>query len=104
MDYKLFSVRDAAGAMYAPIFAFETEELAKRAVADTIIKGDSMIAMHPEDFALYHLGYFNNVTGVIRPVEVPELVVQCSSISQAILKKVQQNKDKEQAEVLQFAE
>ena len=81
MDSKLFSVRDAAGDMFGPIFLFETEGLAKRSVMDTIAKGDNLVALHPSDFSLYHVGYWNSRTGVVTGLQVPELICSCDSIA-----------------------
>lgn len=41
---------------------------------------DSLFFSHPEDYALYYLGDFDSDSGVISPVELPQLCLEASSV------------------------
>lgn len=77
MLLQAFSIFDAkSGAFSAPFFAFNAA-VAQRNVAAGVREGDSLLSRFPEDYQLYHVGSFDDGTGVLQaipPVAVCNLV------------------------------
>lgn len=61
----LYTVKDAKAESCLAPFAFRTDGEAIRAFGDSVVKGDTPLLAHPEDYFLYRVGNFNQVTGVI---------------------------------------
>lgn len=61
----LFAVFDKVAGVFGPPFVAVTPGVASRMVADELRRPDSMYAQHAEDFALYHVGSFEEQTGVV---------------------------------------
>lgn len=72
MKLLVFSVRDAkAEAFMRPFFA-PTRGLAIRSFVDLVNSGNGEpVAKHPEDFCLFQLGEFNELTGQLTELEQP---------------------------------
>lgn len=64
---KLYSVKDVKGAFAAPFTALN-DSIAARNIKSFITtqKGHEW-SMYPEDFELWYLGEFDEVTGIIAP-------------------------------------
>ena len=72
MQFKIFSIRDSkAEAFNTPIF-LATEGQAIRMFDYMCNKPDSTIAMHPEDYTLFALGEFNDITGLVEALPTPK--------------------------------
>ena len=67
---KVYSIKDTKGAFGAPFLA-QNDQLAARNVK-TSINGQKGIpeSLYPEDFELWLIGEFDEVTGIIQPVEL----------------------------------
>ena len=77
---KMFSLFDKKALAYANPFYFHHKGEAIRAVEDLIRAGNSAPAHHPNDFALYLIGYWDEHTGVVTaasPIEFVEEVANC---------------------------
>lgn len=61
MKLQVFAVRDAKAQTFGNPFCFPTAGVALRSLASEVNKGgpDSMIAQHPDDFEIFHLGEFD---------------------------------------------
>lgn len=59
----MFTIRDAKAECYLPPFTMRTTAEAMRAFADSVVKPGTTIHDHPEDFFLYRIGRFSQVTG-----------------------------------------
>lgn len=72
MKFVVCAVRDrAVDGFGLPIFV-ATEAVAIRSFADEVNRKDSQFAVHPEDFDLYVLGYFEDGKGVFEaPYDCP---------------------------------
>lgn len=65
---SMFCIYDnKAEAFQAPFFA-PTEGAAIRMIMDALRQPDTLIARHPADFNLYHVGFFHSKTAVLTPV------------------------------------
>lgn len=73
MKYFVVGVRDqAAGAFMRPLF-FGSIGQAVRSFQDEVNRAaeDNAMYRHPEDFELFHLGYFNENTGGMESLSSP---------------------------------
>lgn len=74
MKLYLFSVYDKVSKMYVDLFTSQTRESAQRSFNSVALNRGTMLAKFPQDFALYCLGEFDNSTGEVVGVPVPDLV------------------------------
>ena len=65
MNLNIYSIRDLKIEAYSQPFYSHTHGSALRAFADHVNEAGSAPNKHPEDFALFHLGTFNDQTGEI---------------------------------------
>lgn len=71
MKYGVFAVRDAkAEAFGQPFFSLQ-RGIAVRSFADECSREDSGLYKHPEDYALFHLGEFDDCSGQMVSLEQP---------------------------------
>lgn len=77
---KMFTVYDEQQKVFAKPMFFHQRGEAIRAVQDEVRNKESMLANHPEDYRLYYLGEFDNLTGIITGLEIPELVCPVSDL------------------------
>ncbi len=65
MKINIYGIYDTASGLYRfPMFIGSDGE-ALRSFADTSVNAESDIGKHPEDYTLFRLGTFNDVTGKI---------------------------------------
>ena len=67
---KIYSIKDTKGGFQAPFLA-QNDQLAARNVK-TYINGQKGIpeSLYPEDFELWVIGEFDEVTGILKPVDL----------------------------------
>lgn len=75
MRYQVIAVRDRAIAAYGQPQVMPTIGAGIRAFGD-VVNGpkDSPIASHPEDFELFHLAEFDDVSGQFDNLETPRQI------------------------------
>lgn len=69
----LVSVRDKKAEAFHPPYAVPTRGIAIRAFGDAVLKGGSDLSAHPEDFDLFLVGEFDQISGkiqVVSPVSI----------------------------------
>lgn len=74
MIYELFAVRDNAVEAFLPPFHVRSRGEALRSFSEAVNKGDHQFSNHPDDYVLYHLGKFDDASGVIAAVEPTRIV------------------------------
>lgn len=80
MQLEMFSILDVkAGSFAQPFFAVNIA-VACRNVESFIGQGNSTVASFPGDFALYHLGTFDDASGTIVPLSPVVCIAQCSQL------------------------
>lgn len=79
MIYLIFSVKDSKAAAFAPPFFLARMELALRGFRDAVANPEHQMFKHPEDYALYCLGEFDDATGKVGSVNEPVLVAQADA-------------------------
>lgn len=73
---NLYSIKDTKGGFYPPQDA-ENDALAVRGLRSMVNSGKGLIAQYPEDFELWYVGEFDEVTGIIKPGEL-RCVIRCN--------------------------
>lgn len=81
MKLRLFAIYDKALAAYGSIMTYTAKGQATRQFTDEVNKPDSELNKHPEDYALYYLGEYDNETSQIS-YEPPICVAQASDVKQ----------------------
>ncbi len=67
-----FSVFDAAAEAYmAPTF-MQTKGQAIRSFADAVNEEGHSFARHAADYTLFHVGMFDESTGMLKPLDIPD--------------------------------
>lgn len=66
---KIFSVRDVRAAAYLKPVFLPNESVMERAIMDALRDENSLISMHPEDYAVFVLGMYDDNEGRIEAHE-----------------------------------
>lgn len=71
MIYKMFSVFDSKAEVYMRPFVAQTVGAAVRGFSDEVnsAREDSQLSQHPEDFALFELGSWDELSGAVEVLE-----------------------------------
>lgn len=77
MVSPLYSVRDEVAGIFNQPFVDANDNSVKRSFSDAVLGGK---LNHPNDFAVYHVGDFNTIDGVVTPLSVPVLVIRGDQI------------------------
>lgn len=82
MIVNLYSVFDKKTLVFSPPFPAPTHGAAQRLIKDTASSDGNQLGKYPDDFALYHIGIFDDSEGYVGfdPDQVmPVLVVEVST-------------------------
>ena len=71
MITQVCAVRDVKTEMFSQPLFYVTKGVAVRSFADEVQREGSEIGMHPEDYALFYLGTYNDETGAFEGVPQP---------------------------------
>ena len=75
MELNVYSIFDQAAEAFTQPFYMHNDGLAIRAFQDNVnATEDNNISKHPEQFALYKLGTFNDSNGFIEALETPKAI------------------------------
>jgi hypothetical protein len=72
MILKAFSIRDQKADIYNTPFFANTHGEAERNFTSAVNDEKTQLWQYPEDFDLYHVGEYNNLTGVLEPLDTPK--------------------------------
>ena len=78
---KLYSVYDTKAQAYVSLFCSETDGLASRLVEGAASDPGTSLYKYAEDFAVYCLGEWDVVSGLISPIVPPRHVVAVSGLA-----------------------
>lgn len=81
MQQKIFTIRDSKGEFYSPPFYKNTHGEAERDFHTASKDPNTNISKYPEDFDLYCVGEFDNLTGKIKPLDTPQHIVKATAFS-----------------------
>lgn len=76
MIHMIVSVRDSAMASYHRPFSVPTPAAAVRMFGDEVSRDGSEMQRHPSDYELWHLGHFDDDSGVITPLVPPAMLAR----------------------------
>lgn len=79
MKYLILSTYDSATEMYNQPFHVQSIGQATREFTDVLSDPNHPMAKHPEDYALFQIGTFNDNTGKIEPIE-PKCVARAHEL------------------------
>lgn len=65
----VYSVFDRKSVAYGALLFFVNDDIAKRSMVEVMGERNN-ISLYPDDFDMYHVGTFNNETGVLTAVPV----------------------------------
>lgn len=65
---KLFTVYDSKAETWSNPMAFQNENVAIRSLGQVVKDRTTEIGAHPEDFSLYLIGEWSQMTGTLTPV------------------------------------
>lgn len=77
MHSPLFALRDEVAQVFYPPFIDRNEDSARRSFADAVSSGK---VPHARDYGLYHVGSYDDHTGVIVPASIVSLIVKGDSV------------------------
>lgn len=81
MQINFYSIFDSAAKAFTQPFQMHNDTLAKRAFADNVNSTDeNNISKHPEQFSLYHIGIFDDQTGIIDALYEPLYLCSAKSL------------------------
>jgi len=80
MKLKVFTVRDNAAEAYLPPFYFNSKGQALRSFMDALGTKDHQFCQHPEDYALWELGEFDDANGKFDLLPAPVHVVNAIDV------------------------
>lgn len=72
---KAFSIYDSKADSFGFPVPFVSEGAAIRTFGDSVNKPDTIHNLHPEDFSLFHVGEFDESSGMFLPEKSPRSVV-----------------------------
>lgn len=79
MMLNMYSIFDQKVEAYAAPFFLATDAVAIRSVGDAMSDPASALGKHPDDYALFRIGVFDDATGLILQ-EGPEKVVELAAL------------------------
>jgi len=79
MTMSICSVFDSKAESWHSPMVFQAVPQASRSFGDAVNQKDSDFNKHPEDYALFHLGEFDDETGNLFPLKSPEVI--CTGVS-----------------------
>lgn len=83
----IYSVKDLKAGAFALPFFQARDEAAIRSFSDAVQHGDELLRRHPEDFALYCLGEFDDNLGIVAGLETPKLLATAAGVLQEALRR-----------------
>ena len=79
MLHKMYSIRDLKGEIFNTPFPAPTHAAAERNFEQVVRDPKTTIAQYPSDYDLYYIGDYDDNTGLMHPLQVPQL--QCNAVT-----------------------
>lgn len=80
MVLKAFSIRDQKGEIFHTPFFKHTIGEAERDFSSLVRDDKSQVSKFPEDFDLYHVGSYDDQTGVFQALDTPHHVTKAVTL------------------------
>ena len=81
MKLKAYSIRDAKAEVFNPPFFKSTHGEAERDFHRLVNDKSSMPSQYPDDYDLYHIGEYNDQTGIFEPLDTPTHIVKAAMLN-----------------------
>lgn len=83
MRMVMVTVRDVKSEVYMRPWFAQTAGAAIRAFSDEVLRdaSDNTLSRHPEDYALYEIGLFDDNEGKVYPYDVPKLLIHADQVA-----------------------
>jgi len=81
MILKMFAIRDTKGAIYFPPFYKNTPAEAQRDFQTVANDAKTQIGQYPEDFDLFQIGTFDQLSGKIQTLDTPVHMVKAIDLT-----------------------
>ena len=75
MKTFLYSILDKKAKAFGAPFTSVNDQVAMRTVQSNLMQGTSELALHSEDYSLYVVGEFDDVTGQIETDTEPKFLI-----------------------------
>lgn len=79
-NLQIFAVYDKKSAAYAPPFFYNQKGQALRAFEDAVNDSASPLCKHAEDFSLFLIGEWNEISGILTPLPNPVHVEEALNV------------------------
>lgn len=83
MILKIFAIRDTKGEHYGSPFFQKSNSEAERSFHQLVNDPASMPSKYPEDFDLYALGEYDDLTGKIKALDTPYHIIKATGLKNA---------------------
>lgn len=84
MELKAYSIRDTKAEVFNTPFFQKTHGEAERSFRQLVSDNKSMPSLYPEDYDLYYIGTYNDITGLVSPTETPQHIMKAVNAKNAI--------------------
>lgn len=81
--FFLVAVHDRKANSFSGVTPVPSLEVGERMYSDLLCNGGDVIGRHPEDFELYHLGFFDPDTGKVDGLDIPSFVANSEEVKHA---------------------
>lgn len=71
-NLSVFAIYDSKAQYFMKPFNLRNKGEAIRGFSDIANDSNTVVGKHPEDFVLFHLGYFDEVKGIFENLTAPE--------------------------------
>ena len=80
MIHNMYVIYDSKAGVYNKPFYLMNHEVAIRAATDLMMDGNTEIAKHPEDYAMFHVGTYDDERAYIEPFDKQDCIVRFHEI------------------------
>lgn len=84
MELRAYSIRDIKAGAYNPPFFKHTDGEAQRDMTTAVNDPKTQVNMYPEDFQLFHVGKYDDQTGVFTPLDTPRHIIDASQLKRVV--------------------
>lgn len=79
---KIYAILDKKGGIFNQPFYQHTHGTAERAFQELAKDPQSFVSKYPSDYDLYHLGSYDDVTGMIKTEQKPVHIINAAQLTQ----------------------
>lgn len=80
MEHKIYSIRDAKGEVFNSPFYKKTHGEAERDFKTLVNDDKSVVNKYPDDFDLYYLGTYEDVSGKLIALDTPQHILKAVQV------------------------